>query len=121
MKTGACGAVEQGRESGENLEHGCAPLETVQIGIDETEGRFADVTVERCGSCGRVWLRYFVEYEAFSQSGRWARGEITEQQAREVTPQTARKMLEGLASYVRGGSCFGGVVSVQRGKIPCGT
>ncbi len=42
------------------------------VGVDETEGKFADVSVRRCDRCGRLWLCYFVEYEAFTASGRWA-------------------------------------------------
>src|SRR5665213_1642351 len=47
-------------------------FESRDAGRDETEGRFADVTLNRCRTCGRTWLRYLVEYEAFSRSGRCA-------------------------------------------------
>lgn len=35
------------------------------VGVDETEGRYADVTLMRCANCNRLWLRYQLEYEAF--------------------------------------------------------
>lgn len=37
-------------------------FETRDVGCDETEGRFADVTLNRCRTCGRTWLRYLAEY-----------------------------------------------------------
>jgi hypothetical protein len=76
------------------------------VGVDETKGRFADVTVEKCLSCGRLWLRYFVEYEGFSQSGRWYMGVISEEVAGSVVPETALGVLEGLEWHVYGGSYF---------------
>jgi hypothetical protein len=44
------------------------------VGVDKTNGRYGEVRVDRCRSCGRLWLHYFVEYEAFSESGRCYRG-----------------------------------------------
>jgi hypothetical protein len=76
------------------------------VGVDQTKGRFADVTVEKCLSCGRLWLRYFVQYEAFSESGRWYMGVISEEAAGTVSPATALGVLEGLEWHVFGGSYF---------------
>jgi len=45
-----------------------------EVGVDETEGRYGDVSVTTCSVCGRRWLSYFVEYEAFTASQRWIRG-----------------------------------------------
>jgi hypothetical protein len=110
----------RGEASNDEVAHANINLQAESVGVDETNGRYADVTLERCLSCGRVWLRYFVEYEGISRSGRWARGEINERQAKEVTPDTALDILEGLASYVRGGSRFNGVVSTHQGKMAWG-
>lgn len=76
------------------------------VGIDETNGRFADVSMERCKQCGRRWLRYFVEYEAFSRSGRWYRGLMADEMAERVTPATAVSILESLEWRFCGGSYF---------------
>jgi hypothetical protein len=76
------------------------------VGIDETNGRFARVAVERCRRCGRLWLRYAVEYEGFSESGRWYRGQIGADLARTVAAETALGVLAGLAWHVYGGSYF---------------
>ncbi len=79
---------------------------TAFSGCDETDGRFANVSASRCRSCGRHWLRYFIEYEAFRQSGRWARGLITDQQLKTITPETAIAHLNSLEWYLYGGSYF---------------
>lgn len=76
------------------------------IGCDATNGRYADVSLERCTACRRLWLRYHVEYEGFSGSGRWARGLIAPDKAA-ITPETAAAYIDGLDWYLRGGSYFG--------------
>ena len=95
-------------------------FETQDVGCDETEGRFADVTLDRCRSCGRVWLRYLVEYEAFSRSGRWARGLIGEEAAQTITPQAAVDHLNGLEWYLYGGSSFDGISGRRSGAMRWG-
>ena len=77
------------------------------VGVDESGGRFAEVSIETCRSCGRSWLRYLVEHEAFPKSGRWYRGWVTDETARTITPDTALEALEKLEWRFAGGSCFG--------------
>ncbi len=81
-------------------------FDSLSMGIDETNGRFAEVSIETCKQCGRRWLRYFVEYEAFSRSGRWYRGLITDEMAERVTPATAVSILQNLETRFCGGSYF---------------
>lgn len=81
-------------------------FESQDVGVDETKGRFGAVSIETCKLCGRKWLRYLVEYEAFSKSGRWFRGAVPVDTAHTVTPETAIAVLEGLAWYFVGGSYF---------------
>lgn len=95
-------------------------FETRDVGCDETEGRFADVTLNRCRTCGRLWLRYLVEYEAFSRSGRWARGLIDEATAAAITPQAAVAHLDSLDRYLYGGSYFDGVSGWRSGPMQWG-
>ncbi|MCA0358927.1 MAG: hypothetical protein LCH78_19110 [Proteobacteria bacterium] len=52
-------------------------FDTKPLGCDETEGRFADVTLNRCRACHRLWLRYLVEYEG-SPQGLYARTRFEE-------------------------------------------
>lgn len=91
-------------------------FETQGVGCDETEGRFADVTLNRCRSCGRLWLRYLVEYEAL----RWARGLIGEEAAQSITPQAAVDHLNGLEWYLYGGSYFDGICGRRSGTMRWG-
>jgi len=76
------------------------------LGVDEGGGRYADVAIERCKYCGRPWLHYHYEIEAFSGSGRWYRGLVTPEQAARATPHNALEILAGLPWYLYGGSYF---------------
>jgi len=78
-----------------------------QVGRDETEGRFADLTLRRCSRCRRLWLRYQVEYEAFTASGRWVEAPIDEATAITLTPEAAPGFLDRAEFYIYGGSYFG--------------
>jgi hypothetical protein len=95
-------------------------FETRALGCDETDGRFGQATLDRCRRCGRIWLRYVVEYEAFSRSGRWARGLIREDDVETLTPETALGRLHGLAWYLYGGSYFNGASGRRSGPMPWG-
>ena|ERR1051325_10886846 len=79
---------------------------TVSLGIDMTKNRGAEVTIETCRACGNKWLRYFVEYEFFSQSGRWYRGLVTPELLESLTPEGAPELLSSLPWYFYGGSYF---------------
>ncbi len=92
-------------------------FESHEVGCDATQGRFAEVTLNRCRTCGQLWLRYLVEYEAFSRSGRWARGLIDEATASAITPETAASHLDHLEWYLYGGSYFDGVSGRRTGPM----
>jgi hypothetical protein len=77
------------------------------IGIDETEGRFGEVTLKQCRHCRRYWLHYLVEYEAFKGSGRYFMGLIALEVANALTPEKAVAYLESLEWRLFGGSYFG--------------
>ena len=96
--------------------HGCpclalGPLpgtfDETYLGQDLTEGRYGDVSIRACRVCGRRWLRYFVEYEAFTASGRWYTGLLPEGAEAGLTPERAAPLLESLPWHVHGGSYFG--------------
>ena len=84
------------------------------VGIDMTNGRDGEVSLEVCKRCGTHWLHYFVEYEGFKASGRWFRGIISIEQARSMSPEQAVPFLEHLPWYFFGGSYFNS--SGRRGK-----
>ncbi|ESQ73504.1 hypothetical protein [Asticcacaulis sp. AC402] len=84
---------------------------------DKTDGRHAEVEIKECVTCGKLWLRYAVEYPAFSYSGRWARGEITPELAAVIEPEEAADFLAKRPSIIYGGSFYGGVVSEKSGPL----
>ena len=81
-------------------------FDTSSLGVDETKGRNGEVTVETCKACGSVWLRYFVEWEWHSESGRWWRGPVTWEMVWELKPEQAPELLSSLPWYFYGGSYF---------------
>lgn len=81
------------------------------------DSRFAEVSVLTCPSCGRRWLRYFYEVEAFTGSGRWYLGVISPESLSTLTVEAARSVLESLDGYFYGGSYFGGKTSRGSGPI----
>jgi hypothetical protein len=90
------------------------------IGVDETEGRFADVRLVRCLSCQRLWLRYQVEYEAFTAAGRWAEAPIAEAEAAEITPEQAAQFIAAAPWHIYGGSYFGHAGAHGQGRVHWG-
>jgi hypothetical protein len=84
------------------------------LGMDDL---FGEVSLLVCSVCGRHWLRYYLEDEAFSRSGRWYLGAITVEQAATMTAATSRASLEALPWYYYGGSYFVGRVGRGSGAI----
>ena len=91
-------------------------FDTQNLGVDETNGRYGDVTIESCKACGSKWIQYLVEYEAFSSSGRWYRALISDEMLESVTPQNAVELLSTLPWHFFGGSYFRS--TGQRGTGP---
>lgn len=81
-------------------------FESEAIGIDMTNLRFGEVSVETCKACGSKWLQYFVEYEAFTASGRYFRGIASLEQLQGLTPERAATVLADMTWYFRGGSYY---------------
>jgi hypothetical protein len=77
------------------------------IGVDETEGRFGEVSIIKCNNCSRYWLKYSVEYEYLTGAGRYFMGIILPQNIRFITPETAISYLDTLDWRLFGGSYFG--------------
>lgn len=107
--TGSC-ACEEGSARFDRFE-------ARSVGRDETSGLFAEVEIWRCRTCGRPWLRYSMEQEAFSRSGRWTRGLITDAEADAVSAGMASDLLGRLTWRLEGGSYHGGLVSRLSGPL----
>lgn len=87
------------------------------VGRDETNGRFGEVNLRRCLHCGRLWVHYFVEYEAYRASGRYYMGVITAEDAEALTAEAAVDCLNTLDWHLFGGSFFDGVVGRATGHV----
>lgn len=86
-----------------------------RIGMDED---FGEVSVLRCKSCGRFWLKYLMEYEHLTGAGRWFLGLIGPEVASSLKATKATKVLESLDWYYRGGSAFGrNVIRTSPGRL----
>ncbi|GAB3995053.1 hypothetical protein GCM10028807_34180 [Spirosoma daeguense] len=86
------------------------------VGVDETNGRFANVAIETCRHCGTNWITYQVEYEAITKSGRWYRGILTpETQA--IRPEDVVAYLKNLNWHIYGGSYFDTPGKFGRGNV----
>jgi hypothetical protein len=95
-------------------------IEVRDLGVDTTEGRYADVSVIRCARCKRLWLRYHVEYEAFTGSGRWAETPIDEVVAATMTAEAAPAFIDAAEWYVYGGSNYGHAGRRGKGQLHWG-
>jgi hypothetical protein len=100
-------------ESGIDISHLASKR---HLGIDETHGRFADVSLLQCSICGSLWLHYRVEYEGFSRSGRWGMALISEATASITAPETAADYIDQQPWCVIGGSYWNS--SGKRGMGP---
>lgn len=91
--------------------------DTNELGIDETNGMFAEVSLQTCKHCGTKWLNYFVEIEGFSDNIKWYKAMIDEAHIKSITPETAINYIESCEWYFYGGSYYGSQVSKGSGKI----
>lgn len=87
------------------------------IGTDMTNGRYGEVTIDKCTSCNSLWLHYFVEYEEFSRSGRWYRGLISQEDLKNITPENSVEYLKTVEWYIYGGSYFNSTGKIGSGKV----
>ncbi len=97
----------------------CMALDYVKWDFDEKslgmDRNWADVALRTCRGCGRLWLHYHYENEAFSKSGRWYRGVVSAKAAQTIGAEDALKLLAKLDWYIYGGSYFG---CVRKGRGP---
>jgi hypothetical protein len=87
------------------------------IGVDETNGRFAEITLQTCIHCSTKWLIYLAEFEGISKSGRWYRGVITEKELKNIEPEEVVAYLEGLDWFIFGGSYFSSTGMYGKGNV----
>lgn len=86
--------------------------QSVDIGMTDD---YWDVTRLRCAHCGTLWVRAFLEYEAFSRSGRHYRAPVSDEQIQGVSPEEALEHIEAAEFRIAGGSYFDGRDHVTKG------
>lgn len=87
------------------------------VGIDYTNQRYGEVSIEKCIHCNSKWLVYHVEYEAFSESGRWFRCLIRENEIENITPENSVDYLDNADWYIYGGSYYRSQGRIGNGEI----
>lgn len=80
---------------------------TTYLGIDPTDGRFAEVEIEECTFCRRTWLHYQIEIGGDPQVIRSFRGLVDRSLLTRITPETAVEVLESLPWRLRAGGPLG--------------
>ena len=83
-------------------------------GMDE---HYAEISLLVCPDCDTKWLRYLLEAEGFTASGRWYLGVVSEEAVTRLTAGNASSILEGLDWYFLGGSYYGGRIGRSSGNI----
>ena len=88
--------------------------ESTYLGVDETDSRYGDVHANKCKKCGQIWLRYTIEYESYTGSGRWYQGPISQKDLKRMTPSKAVDYLSNLDWCFAGGTYFGDIIRVMK-------
>lgn len=87
------------------------------LGIDSVSGGYGDVSILTCKKCGSRWLNYALEYEGYSQSGRWYRCLLPPVTLGLLRPDTAVDLLESSSWYFQGGPYFSHSGVKSRGPL----
>ena len=88
------------------------------LGIDEGAGRFGTVEILACRKCGSRWVRYSMELEGITASGRWFRCPIDAGDVKAMTPEKALDRLRVAEWYFYGGSYYRSAGSLGKGSVP---
>jgi hypothetical protein len=91
--------------------------EVLYSGVDTTNSNYGEVTLSRCQRCATVWLRFFIEYESFSRSGRWYRAPIPAERVSGVAAEHAISLLNSLSPRFAGGSYYDSTGFETRGRV----
>lgn len=73
------------------------------LGMDDTEGRYADVTLQKCKECQSIWLYYFLDYHWRRNGTRWYLGLVSPEKAITITRHNAIDTLNQLDWFFYGG------------------
>ncbi len=92
-------------------------FERFEIGVDNTNSRYGEISKLVCKICNQTWVEYFVEFEAFKESGRWYRSEISNFELSILKPNETQQFIENKGWFFYGGSYFKSNGKIGKGKI----
>ncbi|HEY4373178.1 MAG TPA: hypothetical protein VGN52_14700 [Burkholderiales bacterium] len=81
------------------------------------DAHYATVELQRCKHCGRHWLKYLIEEEHITASGRWWRAAISADEAKGMRAEEARAHIERQPRCFAGGSGFDSTGFEQQAPI----
>ncbi|WP_267402836.1 MULTISPECIES: hypothetical protein [unclassified Chryseobacterium] len=90
---------------------------TSELGTDHTHGRNAEVSIQQCKLCQRIWIHYSIKSENLPETEKWYKGIVSKKDRPQITPENAVEFLESLEWYVFGGSYFENTVEFGQGKL----
>ena len=79
----------------------------MDLGVDFNYG---EVSINTCKKCKTKWLKYLIEEEHYTKSGRWWRVPIDISIANSLTAENAKELLESLDWSFIGGSYYDGKI-----------
>jgi hypothetical protein len=82
--------------------------DTESLGYDSD---FGEVSVDTCKKCNKQWLKYLIEEEHYSKSGRWWRIPIKNINNKKLTVKDAKSFIESAEWCFIGGSYYEGKIS----------
>ncbi len=90
-----------------------------QLGTDHTGSRKAEVSIQQCKLCQRIWIVYTVPVQTGDEHGtlRWFKGIVSKKDRPHITPENALEHLESLEWYVYGETRPESTAAFGEGKI----
>lgn len=82
-----------------------------------TDVRYGEASITVCNACRSHWLVYQIEFEGFTQSGRWYRGLLPPFQGTKIEPDDVPAYLESLPWFFVGGPYFGHTGKKGGGRV----
>ena len=93
---------------------------TSELGTDQTPGIHAEVSIQQCKLCQRIWICYAVKPEGNAPAVRWYKGIVSKKDRPQITSENALAYLESVEWYVYGGEAFENTTAFGAGKISFG-
>ena len=91
-----------------------ADFHSAELGVGS---HYADVTIQTCKKCGKKWLKFLIEEEHYTKSGRWWRAPVEPEKLSSITAENAKQFIESLDWCFVGGSYYDGKIQIEKRPI----